>query len=240
MGLILNIETSTNICSVALAQDGKLLSEEEDHKASHAVLLTSFIEKVLKKVDYTFNDLDAVAISSGPGSFTGLKIGASVAKGICYATNNCRLISVNTLKALASGVLQQNLPAMQASAPYIFPMLDARRMEVYCAVYDGCLEEVEQAHARIIDENSFKAYLLGKKKIIFVGNGVQKCQHLFDKTKHVKFESVICSARNMVLEAEKKYNKDDFESVAYFEPFYLKPANAKVQKNILKKMLNKQ
>jgi tRNA threonylcarbamoyladenosine biosynthesis protein TsaB len=233
MALILNIETSTEVCSVLLAENGKLVYEKESTEGmNHSRLLTVFIEELFAESKTIMKKLDAVAVSKGPGSYTGLRIGVSVAKGLCYSLG-IPLIAVGSLDAMAYYASQsENLPAgLDADENLLFcPMIDARRMEVYTALYNKNGENVQPVSAEIIDENSFSA-LLENKKIILMGNGAQKCKdHLLHPNflYHGPFQT---SARFMQIPAEKKFEKNEFEDVAYFEPFYLKNFVATIPKN---------
>lgn len=219
MATILNIETSTQVCSVALAVDGKVVAIKESHsKNSHAEQITLFCESVVKKAGIGFQDLDAVAVSKGPGSYTGLRIGVSTAKGYCFAIDK-PLISIGTLKAMAAGMVgNDNNPK-----DFLFcPMIDAKRMEVYAAFFDGELNELKKTEAVIVDENSF-ADLLSTNKIIFAGDGAPKCSAVLSHQKNAIIKNDFNpSAAFMAKLSEQKFNQQDFENVAYFEPFYLK------------------
>lgn len=220
MTLILSIETATPVCSVALAKDNNVLGiKESTEKNSHAEVVTVFIDELLKENKFTYSDLDAIAVSKGPGSYTGLRIGVSTAKGMCYALD-IPLISVNTLHSLAFGAsLNLNI---ESSFPILFcPMLDARRMEVYSAFFDEQIKEVRESKAEIIDIDSFKTYL-EKNQVIFFGDGADKCKDLIQHSNAVFLENVFPSAKNMAGIVLDKFNKQQFEDVAYFEPFYLK------------------
>ena len=214
MAIILSLETSTTNCSVSLSNEGETLVLKEDNNAnySHAESLHVFIDDVLKSAQLTLKDLDAIAVSKGPGSYTGLRIGVSAAKGLCYALS-IPLISVSTLKALASQV--------NISEGIIVPMLDARRLEVYSAIYDASFNEIRGVEAQILDENSFKKYL-DKEKVYFIGNGVEKTKGLITHPNANFVEGKFPSANEMCSLAYQKYKKSDIEDVAYFEPFYLK------------------
>ncbi len=214
---ILLIESSTTICSVALSRDGKIIALREINEANrHAEKLTVFCEEVVKEGNLTFNELDAVAVSKGPGSYTGLRIGVSAAKGICYALNK-PLIAIGTLEAMADGMKS----AAQAG-DLLCPMLDARRMEVYCAIYDHEGNAIEPVAPHILDENSFSV-LLAERRIIFSGDGMPKAKEMLSKFPNAAFtDAGNCSAKHLMLRAEKKFLAKDFEDLAYFEPFYLK------------------
>ncbi|CAH8281373.1 tRNA threonylcarbamoyladenosine biosynthesis protein TsaB [Mariniflexile fucanivorans] len=214
MSLILNIETATTNCSVSLSRNGKtiVLKEDNSKNYSHAESLHVFIDAVLKEANITSKELDAIAISKGPGSYTGLRIGVSAAKGLCFALDK-PLISVPTLEALAHQV--------DANDGVIVSMLDARRLEVYAAIFDSNYNEIRETEAQVLDENAF-AEQLNQGKVYFVGNGVEKTKDLISHPNTVFVEDTLPSASQMSLLAFNKYKKSDFEDVAYFEPYYLK------------------
>jgi tRNA threonylcarbamoyladenosine biosynthesis protein TsaB len=225
MPLILCIETATTMCSVALGRDGKLLASKEMNAGyTHAENLTVFIEEVMKEANVKFADLDAVAVSKGPGSYTGLRIGVSAAKGLCYGLDK-PLIAINTLRQMAANRKSDSrflFAGGEAKKIYLCPMIDARRMEVYTAVYDKNGSEVEPVSAKVIDENSF-ADLLNENKIIFFGDGASKCKEALSHYSSAIFiDNIYPSAKAMLELAEEKFTKKEFEDVAYFEPFYLK------------------
>lgn len=222
MALILNIETSTTVCSVCLAKDDLVIDYREDKSGnSHAKILTLFIDELFKSNNILLSELDAVAVSAGPGSYTGLRIGVSVAKGLCYALNK-PLISVPTLLALATGIKQKhNSP----NAHYI-PVIDARRLDVYTAVFNYELSEVVQISCSTLNE-TFESTLNGLENICIGGNALAKCQQALTSPKYTYVEGVDCDARSMVRISNKKYLKNEFENTAYFEPFYLKEFPAK-------------
>ena len=221
MSLILNIETATGVCSVALARDGQLIGlKESNTKNSHSLVLTLFIDEVIKTAGIALPDLDAVAVSEGPGSYTGLRIGVASAKGLCYALEK-PLIGVSTLRAMAIGMVNP-VSANQEFHILYCPMIDARRMEVYCAIFDEKGKEIRETRAEIMDENSFMEYL-GKNRIVFAGDGALKCRPLFDKHPNAVFsEDFQTSAKFMISLSEEKFSKSKFEDLAYFEPYYLK------------------
>jgi tRNA threonylcarbamoyladenosine biosynthesis protein TsaB len=234
MALILNLDTSTRICSVALAQDGKLLGLRESHEdKSHASLLAVFIRKVLEESAKTISDLDAVAVSKGPGSYTGLRIGVSTAKGLAYGSG-IPLISVDTLSAIASGVMGEHLVQNEAHPEdkplCLCPMLDARRMEVYTAVFLPSGKILEPIAAKIVREDSF-ADLLEEYRVVFFGNGAAKCRSIIQHHHAIFLEGIETSARYMVPLTESAWKQNKFEDVAYFEPFYLKDFVATIPKN---------
>ena len=219
MSCILHIETSTDVCSVALTQDGQCLAEKEDRKGpSHASVLSGFVEEMVSFADSHAIPLDAVAVSAGPGSYTGLRIGVSTAKGLCYG-RNLKLIAVPTLQVLCVPTLLYN-EEMPDNA-LICPMLDARRMEVYAAVYNRGLGVEREIHADIIDENSYGEFLEAGP-VYFLGNGSAKCKDVI-KHKNAHFiDNAVPLARNMMPLAERALALGKTEDVAYFEPFYLK------------------
>jgi tRNA threonylcarbamoyladenosine biosynthesis protein TsaB len=229
MSIILGIETSTKICSVAVSDGEKLLAlEEEGGDYSHSEKLTVFIQKVLVKTKLELKDIDAVAVSKGPGSYTGLRIGVSVAKGLCYALGK-PLIAVDTLQAMAKNVASLN---GESNALYS-PMIDARRMEVYTALYDGDNSSVTPIIAKIIDNNSFSKELTSQK-IFFFGDGASKCAEILDQNESAKFvDEGLPSAEFINQIAFKKYKNEEFEDVAYFEPYYLKDFVATTPKKLL-------
>ena len=216
MPLILHIETATVVCSVALSKEGQLLGlKESQTKNSHSSELTLFIDELIKTAGFTLTDLDAIAISEGPGSYTGLRIGAATAKGLCFALDK-PLIGVPTLQSMALG-----MPHLQTSF-LLCPMIDARRMEVFCAIFDDKGNEIRETKAEIIDEHSFGEYL-GKNVIVFGGDGAEKCKPYLEKNPNAVFlDDFMPSAKFMISLAGEKYSKQQFENIAYFEPFYLK------------------
>lgn len=215
MALLLCIETSTKVCSVAIGNNDELLVYKEMNSGefSHAENLNYFIEACLNDSKISFDQLDAVAISEGPGSYTGLRIGTSTAKGICYA-KDIPLIGVSTLQAMSYGALELT------KAEYLAPMIDARRMEVFNAIYDRQLDVVKEISADVLDSKSYKAFM--NVPIAFFGDGAVKWQGLAEPHDHVFFIDVLPSARHMISLAYKKFKKQDFVDLAYFEPFYLK------------------
>ncbi len=229
MAKILNIETSTRVCSVALSIDGKVVAIEESHtQNSHAEQVTLFCGKVIKECGLTFKDLDAVAVSKGPGSYTGLRIGVSTAKGLCYGLE-IPLISVSTLLSMALGI-NSNTTIEKDANTIICPMIDARRMEVYTALYSQQLEDIEPIEAKIIDEDSFKSYL-ENNNVIFGGDGAEKCKEALSESPNAIFlDDFHTSAAYLSQLAESKFNKGDFENTAYFEPYYLKDFVAGIPK----------
>jgi tRNA threonylcarbamoyladenosine biosynthesis protein TsaB len=222
MPLILNIETSSTICSVCLAKDGKLTDYRMDSEGnSHARVLTVFIEDLMKKNNLALADLDAVAVSAGPGSYTGLRIGASVAKGLCYALNK-PLIAVPTLLSMAGEMLKST---GDLSAAYM-PALDARRMDIYTAVYDASGKEL--LPTRAVTVNAEFATLIEHFESLYVaGSGAEKCKGVFQTNAIHFIDGISCDARFLIPLSEAKANNRQFEDVAYFEPYYLKEFGAK-------------
>ncbi|MBL85033.1 MAG: tRNA (adenosine(37)-N6)-threonylcarbamoyltransferase complex dimerization subunit type 1 TsaB [Winogradskyella sp.] len=214
MAIVLNIETATTNCSVSLSKDGETLVLKEDNSDgySHAETLHVYINNVFEEAKILAKDIDAVAVSKGPGSYTGLRIGVSSAKGLCYALDK-PLISVSTLESLAHQV--------KINEGIIISMLDARRMEVYSAVFNHKHEQVRDIKAEILTEDSY-ADLLKENKVYFVGNGVAKTKQLINHPNAVFIDGKLPSANEMGLLSELKYKKSDIEDVAYFEPYYLK------------------
>ena len=227
MSCILNIETSTSVCSVAASQDGQTIFVKEDLKGpSHAVSLGVFVDEALSFIDSHAIPLDAVAVSCGPGSYTGLRIGVSMAKGICYG-RNVPLIGLPTLEVLSVPVLlYHDLP----EDALLCPMLDARRMEVYSAVYDRALNQVKPVSAEIIDENSY-ADILTRKPVVFFGNGAGKCRDVITGDNVHYIDGICPLAVDMLALSEMAFRNSRFENVAYFEPFYLKEFVATKPKN---------
>lgn len=230
MSCILNIETSTNVCSVALSQDGVCLYEDVNMEGpSHAQVLAGYVKNAASFADSHAIPIDAIAISKGPGSYTGLRIGVSEAKGVAYG-RDAKLLSVPTLKLLTVPILlgHEELP----EDALLCPMIDARRMEVYCALYDRALNEVVQTQALVIDSDSFKEYL-DKQPIYFMGNGADKCVETIQHPNAHFIKNIVPRAKNMIPLAEMAMAKEQFEDVAYFEPFYLKEFVATKSKNLL-------
>ena len=215
MALILNLETATTNCSVSIAKDGNILvvKEHDTPNYSHSEQLHVFIQEVLKEASLSIEELDAVAVSKGPGSYTGLRIGVSAAKGLCYALN-VPLISIPTLSNMAE---QARISKMD----YIIPVLDARRMEVYSAVFDNSLSQVRETRAEIIDQDSFQEFI-SKGKVLVVGSGAEKCKVPLVGLNVVYDTVAVPSSREMCQLSFIKFKKKDFEDVAYFEPYYLK------------------
>lgn len=229
MSCILNIETSTDVCSVAVSQDGVCIFNKEDNKGpNHAVSLGVFVDEALAYIDNRDIKLDAVAVSCGPGSYTGLRIGVSMAKGICYG-RSVKLIAVPTLELLAVPVLLEH---DLEEGTLLCPMLDARRMEVYAGIYDRALHEVRPVQADIVDGDTYKEYL-DKGKVCFFGNGACKCIETINHPNAILYKDIRPLARYMFPLADKRMAEGRSEDVAYFVPFYLKDFVAKTPKKLL-------
>lgn len=230
MSCILNIETSTDVCSVAVSQDGTCIFEKEDSSGpNHAVKLGVFVDEALSFIDSHLIPLDAVAVSCGPGSYTGLRIGVSMAKGICYG-RSVKLLSVPTLHLLCVPVLLRE--QIQEENALLCPMLDARRMEVYAQLFDRALNEVRPIQADVVDADTYKSYL-DERPIYFFGNGAEKCIEVINHPNAHLIKNVEPLAKNMFPLAEKRMMNEQFEDVAYFVPFYLKDFVAKTPKKLL-------
>lgn len=227
MPLILNIETATDICSVCIAENTEVLAiQKSDNAYSHASVITLLIEACRKEAGVKLSDLDAIAISAGPGSYTALRVGSSVAKGICYALDK-PMIAINTLESLAM--------AAQKAEPKVdlyIPMIDARRMEVYAEVYDYKLNRLTETNNIIFDDQSFSEYFEQGKKLLFCGNGAPKAKTLFE-TKSVQFSDILCSASNLVPLSLKSFLDQSFVDIAYYSPVYFKAPNITVSRKTL-------
>lgn len=224
---IIHIETSTEVCSVALSSDGVVKFQRQDFEGpSHAALLGGFVEEAVKYARENDIALHAIAVSSGPGSYTGLRIGVSEAKGLCFGMN-LPLIAVSTLELLCCTAMFRVDVEDDA---LICPMIDARRMEVYAAVYDECLQPVMPVGAYIVDENTF-AEVLSQRKVIFCGNGAAKCREVINHPNAIFVDGVYPLATGMLALAERAFARNEFCDVAYYEPFYLKDFVATTPKN---------
>ena len=215
MAIILNLETATTNCSVSIAKDGELivLKEHNSSNYSHAEQLHVFIEEALQEASLSIKDIDAIAVSNGPGSYTGLRIGVSAAKGLCFSLD-VPLISIATLESMAYQVV------MEENA-VIIPVLDARRMEVYSSVFNASYSEIRETRAEIIDESSFRDYT-EKGKVIIAGSGAEKCKEILTHPNFEFYTTVIPSAKEMASLSYQKFKDKNFQDVAYFEPYYLK------------------
>ncbi len=222
MALILGIETATSICSVALVRDGQLLAiRESEGTKEHSAALTGYIADVFAEAGLAYQQLDAVAVSMGPGSYTGLRIGVSAAKGLCYALDK-PFIAIQTLKSLAWQALQQySMQGKNLKNSLFCPMLDARRMEVYTAMFDQNLQVIDPVNASIITEDSFSSF--AGKEIIYFGDGALKCKSTFEEKSGFTFiDNIYLSAKAICMLAERDFENRTFADLAYCEPFYLK------------------
>ena len=230
MSCILNIETSTDVCTVAISDSGQVIFNKEDHSGpNHAVKLGVYVDEALDFLDSHGLPLEAVAVSCGPGSYTGLRIGVSMAKGICYG-RGVKLIAVPTLELMAVPVLLGEHPEDEDAL--IVPMLDARRMEVYAEVLDRALKVVRPIQADIVDADTYKKYL-DQHHVYFFGNGAAKCMETINHPNAHLVEGIEPLAKNMAPLAEKRFVEGKFEDVAYFVPFYLKDFVAKMPKKLI-------
>jgi tRNA threonylcarbamoyladenosine biosynthesis protein TsaB len=232
MAIILLIDTATEVCSAAIASGAEVLAFREQKEGfRHSGLLTVFISQLLEETGKRSKDLDAVCVSRGPGSYTGLRIGVSVAKGICYAAK-IPLISISSLQSM-SAFVAGNIAQLTGITDFegmLCPMLDARRMEIYSALYDRNCRQITPISARIIHNSSFAAEL-ETDKMVFFGNGAMKCKEIICHPNAYFPEGIYASARFMSEMAEENFSKQLFENIAYFEPFYLKNFIATIPKN---------
>lgn len=222
MALILSIETSTTVSSVAIHEDGHMIASQSLHiDKSHSAYLAPSIKNLFETSGLQMKSIDAVAISKGPGSYTGLRIGTSTAKGICFGLD-AKLIGINSLEAMAYGIVKY-----MPKDVILCPMIDARRMEVYCLIAKTDMSILEKTSSKIIDEKSFSD-LLSKNKIVFIGNGAMKCKPALDSSKNTIFiDDIFPSAEHVGALAWQAYENNEFENLAYFEPYYLKDFIAK-------------
>jgi len=222
MACILSIESSTQVCSVALSNDGQLVWYKENNEHfSHSHVIGTYVLESMHIIRDNSLKLDAVAVSEGPGSYTGLRIGVSMAKGLCFGLD-IPLIAISSLKVMAS----QFAP----SSSFLCPMFDARRMEAYVALYDGNLNELEPSRSIVITEDSY-ADILTYNKVIFFGNGSEKLKNLICSKNAEFIDNIHPSAKNMIFEAENANCKKMYVDIAYFEPYYLKDFQATIPKN---------
>ncbi len=229
MSTILHIETSTDVCSVAVSEDGQVIFDQEDHSGpNHAERLGTMVDEALSFTDNHAIPFDAVAVSCGPGSYTGLRIGVSMAKGVCYG-RNLKLIAVPTLELLCVPILLREIPEEDA---LLCPMLDARRMEVYAGIYDRGLKTIRPIQADIVEGETYKEFL-DKRPVYFFGNGAQKCKAAINHPNAYLRENIEPLSNWMQPLAEKRFLNEQFEDVAYFVPFYLKDFVAKMPKKLL-------
>ncbi|MBL7825667.1 MAG: tRNA (adenosine(37)-N6)-threonylcarbamoyltransferase complex dimerization subunit type 1 TsaB [Saprospiraceae bacterium] len=224
MAKILLIETATEVCSAAIAVDGQVVAIQEDlHAKNHAEVLTLFIDTCVRLSGISLSALDAIAVSSGPGSYTSLRVGASVAKGLCYALDK-PLIAIDTLFALAHACRNT---CTDPTGFWFAPSLDARRQEVWMAIYNDALEVQFPSQPLIIENNSFEKLCdsLGIYRVVLAGNGMKKIRSGEFEKKAVSLSEIICSANHLAGLAERFFYANDFQDVAYYEPFYMKPPN---------------
>lgn len=230
MSCILSIDTSTDVCSVAVSENGKCIFSQEDHSGpNHAVMLGVFVDEALSFADSHAIPVDAVAVSSGPGSYTGLRIGVSMAKGICYG-RSIPLLAVPTLELMAVPVLLSE--KVKEDDALICPMLDARRMEVYAAIYDRALRPIRGIQADIVDETTYRE-LLDSHPVYFFGNGACKCMDVINHPNAHLIKGIQPLAKHMMPLAERRLVEGKTEDVAYFVPFYLKDFVAKMPKKLI-------
>jgi tRNA threonylcarbamoyladenosine biosynthesis protein TsaB len=232
MPYILHLETATKICSVAISENDKLISLKESGVAnSHSSVITLHAEQVLKDARIKFSDISAVCVSMGPGSYTGLRIGVSTAKGFCYALD-IPLIAVNTLQSMAELFRNYHLKKLKKDI-LLCPMIDARRMEVFCAFFNSDAGFVRETRADIIDEHSYQD-ILKENKVIFFGDGALKCRQALSGNKNAIFEDDFAiSSKGLISLAWQKFREKQFEDVAYFEPYYLKDFMATKPRKLL-------
>ena len=229
MACILHIETSTQVCSVAVSEDSHVIFQLEDHSGpNHAERLGSMVDEALSFTDNHAIPFDAVAVSCGPGSYTGLRIGVSMAKGICYG-RNLKLIAVPTLELMCVPVLLREMVEENA---LLCPMIDARRMEVYAGIYDRALKEVRPVGADVVDAETYKQWL-DERRVYFFGNGAAKCMETINHPNAHLIEGIEPLAKWMQPLAERRLLNGQTEDVAYFEPFYLKDYVAKMPKKLI-------
>jgi len=229
MARILGIETTTNICSVAVLNEGKTEKIESEVPNSHSEVLGTFIKKILSNIKIKVEQLDAIAVSKGPGSYTGLRIGVSTAKGLCYGAG-IPLIGINTLEGMAESFINK----YNNNDILLCPTIDARRDEIFYALYDNEMKCLKKTSSKVLEKNSFEKEFQNKK-IVFFGTGAEKCKNIIQNKNDIFANDFKMSAGHILALAEKRLKKKEFEDLAYFEPFYLKDFVAIPQKkNILK------
>jgi len=218
MSLILNIETSSSICSVCLSRNGEVISiRETEQEQNHASVLTLFIEELFRKSNLIFQELETVALSAGPGSYTGLRIGASTAKGMCYALN-IPLVAIDSLEALANGYLKKYSPSAET---LLCPIIDARRMEVYYSLFTSSGKCISESINAIVDENFLTEFK--SKPIHFFGSGAEKVSKVFNDSGNYIFKEFLPSSSFMTTLSFNYFQQKQFANLAYFEPNYIKP-----------------
>ncbi|WP_455537243.1 tRNA (adenosine(37)-N6)-threonylcarbamoyltransferase complex dimerization subunit type 1 TsaB [Prevotella koreensis] len=229
MACILSIETSTEVCSVAMGENGQCIFKQEDHGGpNHAVSLGVYIDEALSFTDNHAIPLGAVAVSCGPGSYTGLRIGVSMAKGVCYG-RNVPLLAVPTLEVMCVPVLLNHEIEEDA---LLCPMIDARRMEVYSAIYNRALKEQRETRADVVDADTYREYL-NRRPVYFFGNGAAKCMETINHPNARLIEGIEPLAKYMFPLAERKWVQEEYEDLAYYVPFYLKDFVAKMPKKLI-------
>lgn len=228
--LILCIETGSTVCSVALGNsEGIVASAEIVDSRAHSAQLSLLVDRICTQAAVDLSQIDAVAVSKGPGSYTGLRIGVSFAKGVAFALGK-PLIAVGSLEAMAAGALEQYRETLLAEHTLLCPMIDARRMEVYSALFNLNLDTIEPVNAVVVDSDSYRS-ILADSKILFFGNGAPKCKAVITETNAIFIDDFNPSARFMLPLALKAYENEQYEDLAYFEPFYLKDFVAIKAKN---------
>lgn len=229
MACILSIETSTDVCSVAMSENGQCIFKQEDHGGpNHAVSLGVYVDEALSFTDNHAIPLGAVAVSCGPGSYTGLRIGVSMAKGVCYG-RNVPLLAVPTLEVMCVPVLLNHEIEEDA---LLCPMIDARRMEVYSAIYNRALKEQRETRADVVDADTYREYL-DRRPVYFFGNGAAKCMETINHPNARLIEGIEPLAKYMFPLAERKWVQEEYEDLAYYVPFYLKDFVAKMPKKLI-------
>lgn len=229
MACILSIETSTDVCSVAMSENGQCIFKQEDHGGpNHAVSLGVYVDEALSFTDNHAIPLGAVAVSCGPGSYTGLRIGVSMAKGVCYG-RNVPLLAVPTLEVMCVPVLLNHEIEEDA---LLCPMIDARRMEVYSAIYNRALKEQRETRADVVDADTYREYL-DRQPVYFFGNGAAKCMETINHPNARLIEGIEPLAKYMFPLAERKWVQEEYEDLAYYVPFYLKDFVAKMPKKLI-------
>lgn len=228
MARIILIETSTSLCSTAILEDGKIVSRRENSERMHSSLTAPFIKEMMDERGISVKDCDAVCVSMGPGSYTGLRVGVSTAKGLCFGAG-VPLLAVSSLDALVGEALSS--PETMTGVAKIVPLIDARRMEVYCSVYDNDGNSLSPIESKIIDGDSFRD-ILGEGTVLFIGDGADKCRGIIDHP-NARFLQCCPSAWGMAIPATREFEKKNWRDVAYFEPFYLKEFVTTVSKKKL-------
>lgn len=228
MGVLLLLETATEICSVAISRDRQIIAHKEtSEQYKHSAELTTLIEQCLAEAAIDLNDLNAIALSSGPGSYTALRVGSSTAKGLCYALN-IPLIAIDTLQSLAYATSN----SVEDENALYCPMIDARRMEVYTALFDFQYQAVTEVAPMIVDSTTFQTYFEQGRAIIFSGNGASKCQSVITSTL-ARFAPIVCNAKHLITLAHDAFEQQQFVDTAYFKPEYGKAPNITIPKKRL-------